>query len=367
MKRMTLTLRTLLLALVALGYGAPASLQASPDADRIQSLIDDAVAGKTRAAELPNGRFLIDRTLTIPNVTGLTVRGAGQMHDVRFTGHWGPSTVLIWTGPSGGTLLHAKGASFLTLESLTLIGREGGAKERAGILLHDTSLVGWGSGGWRVSRVSVIDADVGIQSGEVQGDFNNSDHRYEGVQFISCGSGFRVKHDQGLNYHFSSPGGEGTDVVFDMERGGGLHVDGAPGFTNCGWIARFGPGGDNVAVSSFRNIRAEGGARFYIGPYRTVHLDSISYAGAPGPRQESRVEVSGSNVVIDGAGFWSFLNPGWLTVRDGGSVTLRDQTLVGWDRTKLVLKDKGSSVRWRDCWSSWGVRIADSSVSNPNR
>jgi hypothetical protein len=324
------------------------------DAGAIQAAIDAAARPNAPAATvyIPPGIWRITRTLHVPQVSGLTLRGAGQVPDNRpgVTAHFGGS-MLVWDGPAGGTMIQGSGSTYLTLSDLSLTGRpRPDAPNRAGLLLHAAPLPGWGTGAWTVRNVNCIDADVGIQCGSAPGDLSCSDNLYERVGLIGCGTGFRTCNDQSLNHLFIALSSDGCSKILDIDRGGNVTVLGGS-FANGGEV-RFGPGGDNAAVSTFEAVRWEGGIRIVVGPYRRVEFRGLHEAA---PVKSVSIDVTGSTLMLTGPTvLWS--RPAVRLRGDGaGSVAamiVRDAMLAG--GAAAVDAEVGCSFRAVDCFSGWG-------------
>lgn len=322
------------------------------DAAAIQSAIDAAARPNAPASTVyvPPGTWRIARTLRIPQVSGLTIRGAGQVPDRRTTGHFG-GTTLVWDGPAGGTLIEGRGSTYLTVSDLSLTGRpKPDSPNRAGLLLHAAPLPGWGTGAWTVRNVNCIDADVGIQCGSVQGDLNCSDNLYERVGFIGCGTGFRSANDQSLNHLFVALSADGCGRILDVERGGNVTVL-SGSFANGGEV-RFGPGGDNAAPSVFESVRWEGGVKIDVGAYRRVEFRGLHEAA---PVRAVSIDATGSYVAISGRSV--FQSKPTVTVRgDGagsvGCVVFRDSLFMRGEPAADA--GPGCSARVESGFSGWG-------------
>jgi hypothetical protein len=258
----------------------------------------------------------------------------------------------------------------LTMSDMTLIGRTTpAATNRAGLLVLGGLLRGWGTSLWTVRNVAFIDADCGMQMGDLWYDFNCSDSVFERVTFLGCDTGFRVQNDQGVNYLFNYLGADGCKKVIDMQRGGNLTVNVAS-FTNCGgssddgYAIDFGPGGDNVGVSAINQLRFEGGLRVRVGPYRRVEFRGLHEA-AP-INGGATFDVTASTVLLTGATLLRTITPGWVRLRgdNGGSqaaFAADDAMLLSGSVNPGAYIDAAPGCYWsiRNCFSGWGSPIPD--------
>ena len=93
-------------------------IAAGADAATIQAAIDSAaaLAGQRPVVHLATGLYQIAGTLTIPAGCDVQLVGDGAGETV---------TVLQWTGPEGGTLLHLVGPSVATVRDMMIEARSG--------------------------------------------------------------------------------------------------------------------------------------------------------------------------------------------------------------------------------------------------
>ncbi len=91
---------------------------AGADASTIQTALDSAVAlkGQRPVVHIAKGIYQIDRTLSVPAGCDVQIIGDGAAET---------ATVLQWTGPEGGTLLHLEGPSVATVRDLSLQAQRG--------------------------------------------------------------------------------------------------------------------------------------------------------------------------------------------------------------------------------------------------
>jgi hypothetical protein len=175
-------------------------------------------------------------------------------------------------------------------------------------------------------------------------------------------------NDQGVNYLFNYLGAEGCRKVIDMRRGGNLYVnvasftnDGGPG--DDGYAIDFGPGGDNVGVSTFNQLRFEGGLRVRVGPYRRVEFRGLQEA-AP-INGGATFDVTASTVLLTGATVLRTITPGWVRLRgDGGPSQAAFSAdgamfLTVTDPGKKIVAGPGCYWSIRNSFSGWGSPISD--------
>lgn len=326
------------------------------DGEAIQRAIDQASRRGAMASTvyIPPGKYRVTRTLVVPSVSGVTIRGGGQTYDERVTGHWG-GTTLVWDGPAGGTLLRGEGATLFTVSDLTLTGRpKRDSPNRAGILLHCAVRAGFGAGHWTVRNVSGVDADVAVQFGTNPGDPVCSDSLLERVVFADCGDGLRVVNDQGVVYLANYLGAANCRRPIHFERGGNLQVNTAS--IAGGGEIRFGPGGDNAAAALLSNVRAEGGLKITVGAYRRVEFNGLNLADPPGPFE---ADVTASTLLITGPSVLRNIPPKGIKLRaDGGgsvaSVVFRDAMIVGGVKDELFDVGTGCTRKTENCYTGWG-------------
>lgn len=222
------------------------------DADGIEELFE-RVARIGGVAHLPGGNYRIHRTIRLAGLGPIRIEGEGwgAYTNPRGDGFRAVPTRLLWTGPQGGTMFHLDGSAGMSFSHLQFHGGE-----RAGRLFLLTSRPGFGTSNIRFTRALFTAADVAIQCGIDEKDFNNADLVYDEVMFFGVGTGLRTVNHQSLNHHFRSLSALHVGTVFDMERGGNLNVDGfAAGAFDL--LLRVGYGGWNAGTYRFTAGRPE--------------------------------------------------------------------------------------------------------------
>ncbi len=248
-------------------YGAKGDGK-TDDTAAIQEALSAASRGKEPGPVLiPTGNYLVSKTLIIDRVSGLIVRGEGS----RGIGvplspngvHVGRGSCLIWAGQAGGTLLETKGIGACSFYDLAFSGRDQRAvtdrTQRAGILWHVISPKNHGNMINRLSGISFNDADVGLQMGGGTEDWknNDSDILFDFLTFRDLGTGFLVKHLQGVNYQFNFLFGLGCGIVLHFEKGGNVMASNLQ-LTGCYTAVRIDQACRNSGTYQFNNLRMEG-------------------------------------------------------------------------------------------------------------
>ncbi|MDW8263243.1 MAG: hypothetical protein RMJ35_12020 [Phycisphaerales bacterium] len=218
----------LLLILPAAGQIAPAPAGStrfltprSFDADGIEELLQ-RVARFGGVAHLPGGVYRIHRSIRVDGLGPIRIEGEGygDASNPEGTGFRSQPTRLLWTGEPGGTLLQLDNSVGLSFRQMQF---DGGGK--AGRLVHLRSKPGWGTGNIRFTSVLFRAADVAIQCGEQEQDFNCADNIYDEVYFIECRTGLRTVNHQSVNHHFRSLVVHRVGVALDCQRGGNVTVE----------------------------------------------------------------------------------------------------------------------------------------------
>lgn len=201
------------------------------DTTRIQAAIDTASSGITRGTLFfPPGVYRITNTLSVTNTIGMKIVGQGGSNNV-----YRPSTVntlnhmssvLLWDGAEGGTMLRLQGFTFGVIDGLSLWGRRAdgfGSRAGIGILLAFTS--GFGAGNFSIPRLDINNCAVGFQCGENEGDGNCADLHFGMTRAVGCDVAFKVVNNQGVNYTFDHMIANRCERAFYFERGGDLSCD----------------------------------------------------------------------------------------------------------------------------------------------
>ena len=190
-------------------FGAKGDGQ-TDDTDAFQTALDAlSHSASPGVLKIPQGNYLISRTLVIEAAYGLTIQGVGA------GGYRIPSlapqpkmhmTNLIWTGKDGGVLFEIRWSAAMDISNLRFIGRDWRKQKqeapRAGILMHFMTRKGAGNTIHHLNNLSFIDTAVGMQMGTGKDGFPNTDSDVyaELLTFRSCDTGFKSTHLQALNY-----------------------------------------------------------------------------------------------------------------------------------------------------------------------
>ena len=222
------------------------------DADGLSDLFE-RVARTGGVAHLPAGVYRINRTIKIDGMGPIRIEG--ESHGIfvrpRGDGFRAQPTRLVWTGEPGGTMLHISGSVGQAFSHIHFDGAG-----RAGRLVHLTARPGFGTGAQRFDRVLFSNADVAIQAGEREGDFNCADVLYDDVAILACNVGLRVVNHQSVNHFFKWLSVHQVQTAFDFQRGGNLLVDGWQAGT-FDLMLRVGYGGPNAGIFRFVSGRPE--------------------------------------------------------------------------------------------------------------
>lgn len=228
------------------------------DADGIEELFE-RVARNGGIAHLPGGNYRINRTIRLVGLGSIRVEGesVGAFSTLRPGGFRAVPTRLLWTGEPGGTMFHLDGSVGQSFSHMQFHG--GGTPDRrgrAGRLFLLTSRPGWGTCCQRFTRVLFTEAEVAIQCGLEEMEFNNADIIHDEVSFTGVDVGLRTLNHQSLNHHFRSLGIFGVGTAFDMQRGGNVNVEAFAAGT-FDLLLRVGNGGWNAGTFRFAAGRPE--------------------------------------------------------------------------------------------------------------
>lgn len=230
-----------------------------------------AAINTRKSIYFPAGEYLVTNTLAFPTTTppggGFWLGNGMQRSNPQTGGESGPHTTLIWDGTIGETLLEAEGLAGWTFENMNFVGRPtSGASNRAGILVHMKTKVGFGNGRHTFRKCTFWDADVCVQYGEASGDVNCDTTIFEQVTFGNSTKGFVAKNTQSVVHRFVHLIGITTTNVIDMEQGGHIVVDQA-NFNACGgsgatdFCIRLQRMDTNTQIAILNDLRVENGTQ----------------------------------------------------------------------------------------------------------
>jgi hypothetical protein len=198
---------------------------------------------------LPGGNYLIGKTIDMTRIGPLVIEGEAMATLDGFRGNSG--VMLNWTGEPGGTMIRMN-AFGVQMRNIVLNGQNS-----AGIGVNLTSTEGWGSALDRFEYMGFANfKGAGVQAGVTAADHNAADLVFDYCWFTKSAAGFKVVHNQGLNYQFNACNFDSLDAAIVAEHGGAIHVQGGGG-ANCDTFLLSGGGGSNTGPLSIRDFRFE--------------------------------------------------------------------------------------------------------------
>jgi hypothetical protein len=226
---------------------------------------------------------------------------------------------LKWTGAAGGTMFRLN-AMDVQFKNVTLNGNN---LAKTGIQIWTPP--GWGSALDLFQNMLFVNfTGAAFQAGEVAADHNSADLFFDRCVFSRSDIGFRVVHNQGVNYHFDGCYFLELKTGIQSDFGGAIHLTGGGG-GGCDTLIRTGEGGHNTGPITVRDFRMENGGYTHkwgqvldcpdsAGGVRVL-FDGFHMAGGGGGKADPDTQIFdvGSNVtvhvrdsVLKTAGQWTF-------------------------------------------------------------
>ncbi|MCZ7643982.1 MAG: glycoside hydrolase family 55 protein [Planctomycetota bacterium] len=294
----------------------------------------DSMALARGMVYLPPGHYRVTRTLKLQrHHWNLVVWGSGGAN--KFGGKVGQPRVpravtqLVWDGDEGGTLLDGDFVQGVELHNLGLIG-----KEKAGILLRLNR-----TGRWRLDRVVLADAKMGVEVGE--GHPSNGDtSTFLDVWFENLDTGYKQVSVQNLDMLFIACHGGGCRQVWHFAGGG--CTEGISCFAiDCEEVIRIDQGGINAGTFTFSNLRVDVNLNWPrvegkdMSDKRTVILRA---------RGETVVKLTGLDVAAPNVIRGGDDRTPAIFVGDGANVTVESSILTG--RVAKLEGKEGGAPGW---------------------
>jgi hypothetical protein len=330
------------------------------------------------AADYPAGEHRIAESID----TGRTIgyRLVGQASGPLVKSHWyADTTRLVWTGkPNDGPLLAVTGCDAI-VRDLTLAGAplDADPKERCNVGIHvDRKIGGLAIGRMRLDNVQLCSFGTGIQFGVNVGDGNCDETVARSVSVHDCDTAIRLVNTMSMGHQFSAVKAYRTPLIFDVQAGGKLLVDGFFTPSPCTLLKLSSPNGGigpSNARFEFRNVyldkqagdttilAMESGPRYYAAIYfNGLRLHAANY----GPGAPPAFTIAGrSSLTVRDA---EYLKTGmfrWDDPDDTPRVLI--ENCACWDvRKTLDLFDVAGSrgalnVTVRDCYRQDGAVLAN--------
>jgi hypothetical protein len=215
-----------------------------------------------QAIDLPPGEHPLRETLVIGATAGNRIAGkaASQMMNPPSRGR--DATWLAWEGPEAGPIVRLLGSETV-LEHFSIHGatwnafKAGAPKPDVGLLIERPG-VGLPTGRVKAYDVNIAHAKVGLQVGVKPTDPQCAESEWRSIWFEGCPVAVRMIPAMAMGHYFSMVRANNCDVVFQIEGGGKLLVDGLFTATADTTLVKLAPVrggvGHNNAVYEFRHI-----------------------------------------------------------------------------------------------------------------
>lgn len=217
------------------------------DTDALRQAIDAAVTGPNRTYHvyLPPGKYRITSTIELDRQhKDLKIEGAGRME----LGRIDPTTMLIWDGEEGGTMLFLPSTMGLRLSDFAMDGMN-----KAGAIIRVNYKPGFPSAMFYLERVLLRKAHTGFLC---ESRFLASDMTFVDVMFYRLTYAFHTKEGQNVNYVFIRPDISYSDVGLYFENGGSMTCNLLMGVV-VGTAVKIDNGMKNTGNYSFNGFKIE--------------------------------------------------------------------------------------------------------------
>lgn len=203
---------------------------------------------------IPTGTYLLDEPWLLENFAGLRIHGDGDRRNMNAgynPGSTGSELYLVNNGIFGIVFDTCQSCS---LDSLTFVGDI--EDPETPTLSNGVNIKG-GSSAIQIRNCSFHAFDVCLQCGVGTGtEGTDSETVVSNVQFSFSNIGYRTKHIQTLVNRFSACSCTNLDVMFDLDKGGNLTVNGFGG-ANTAIFVRANLCGGNTGFNEFFNVRLD--------------------------------------------------------------------------------------------------------------
>ena len=280
-----------------------------PQYELTQEMIDAAIETH-EPLRLLYGVYNVAQTLRINQCCGLRVVGAGLFDPTSTGPGWSQlgqaiGTKLLWTGPTGGTMLDITSSMDTRFDGVCADGNHSAA-----IGLGCWTINGWPNSATHVRNATIQNfTQAGVQFGKPSqpSGWNSDLSIMENVTFDGSPIGIQVCNDQSVGHVWSNiTHGQSNKVCISLDQGGqvmirGINQNGNPPRT----FLRLGEGGCNVATVLISGGHVEAGTLIDASaspPYAdwVIHLESI-LGTAPTPVDWPIIKAS-ANASITSAG-----------------------------------------------------------------
>jgi Pectate lyase superfamily protein len=278
------------------------------DSGALQRLVDAIYSGNLKARlNLPAGKYHLASTIVVPYGVVGVFEGDGCTDTLPWRrAVLGSATVLMWSGPEGGTLMGGIGNVSYSLRDLAFCGRTSKGAARAGILLHCRQDVtnSMGSGVSLIEQVTFADSAIAVQMGEESSDMNCADFTFIRPTFHTCDVGLLVLNKQGLNYTMIAPTGVHCKSLVTMRHGGHFFATNIQvaksGSLEEHWLLDFQALGDNADMVSIDGLRCEQSTRQALRCVGGI-VNVRAYEEGQNDQKCTMISAFGSQLTIDGA------------------------------------------------------------------
>lgn len=349
------------------------------DTAAIQAAIDAVVvAGLYSGVYLPPGVYRITAKLSVLNISGFRMMGAGSLVDN--TNGWyavNVGSVIKWDGNDTDPMVDFYGTGDFYAGFFAL---DGDGSNTAAFGFRVREKTNYAGAGGLFQHVSVSGCDVAWNAGDSSDNVaNSSDCTYERCTSNRCRLGFQNSHDQAVNHFFyDHTFSEITETCFDLFAHNIVAI--GVSAVNVNRITLLRSGGPNSGIPTFRNVKIDGTT------YRTIvhechsssdgntslatYEDVSAIVQQPSHTDDAHARFilrdSATCVLRGGRSLCGDLGSGdtgrLATLSGHSGLTVRETWLPD-DPTKVFgTVGADAHYRVRDCWkqdSPFGVYIAD--------
>jgi hypothetical protein len=214
------------------------------------------------AVELQPGEHAIAESLVIGATGGNRIAGKAPSQMMNPPSRGRDATWLAWAGPEAGPVVRLLGSETV-MEHFSIHGatwdafKAGAPKPDIGLLIERVG-PGLATGRVKAYDLNIAHAKVGLQVGVNVDDPQCAESEWRSIWFEGCPVAVRMIPAMAMGHYFSMVRANNCDVVFQIEGGGKLLVDGLFTATANTTLVKLAPArggiGHNNAVYEFRHI-----------------------------------------------------------------------------------------------------------------